>query len=441
MAGDWYLNFGGVEIVNHTRLDAYLDTVGSPLDSVGTCGCPTFTAELAGDLPYTTPEEDQAPWWDPDAPESAEFAGLRVLSIEGLDDFPMRRTVSGGVAGGGSIGPARALPRTITVTALLLGSTCCGVEYGMQWLGEVLQGCTGGECDGDCLTVYSCCPGEEDLSPEEFNARYRRTLRRVALVEGPSVVARAGTGCAGGDCQSGADVVTVEFVLTAATPWLWTDPVPVMEVAPPLDGSEECVTWCIHPPDGEGCTDGACRFAPCVSPTAACSDSRCLPPAPPTPTGPDDTCFCLPLAVERECYDLDLTSRPSWSVDALLVTVAAGTSDLRNLEIAIYERSPNDAALTCEEIADLYRCSPHSVYHVSFVPAGGAVTLDGRVGRASVECGGVCESSPDVYGRDGMPPSWKTLSCASYCVCLSSDVSSPPSPEALVTVSVSGRGR
>lgn len=441
MATDWYMAFGGVEIVNHTRLDAYLQSVGSPLDSHGACGCPTFTAEIAGDLPYTTPEQDEAPWYDPDTPESADFAGLLVLSADGLDDFPVRRTVTGGIAGGGSIGPARAMPRTITVTALVLGATCCGVEYGLHWLGEVLQGCTGGACDGDCLTLYSCCPGEEDLSPEEFNDRYRRTLRRVALVDGPRVVARSGDGCSSGDCQSGADVITVEFVLTAATPWLWTDPVPVMEITPPFDDSDECVTWCIHPPGGEGCDGGECRFAPCPDPTAACADTRCLPPAPPAPTGPAETCYCMPLAVERDCFDFDLTGRPGWSVDAPIITMTAGGNDLRNVTVEIFERSPNDASLDCDEIADQNRCAPHSVYSVQFVPAGGALTLDGQIGRATVECGGVCESSPDVYGRDGLPPTWKTLECASYCICVTTDVSNPPSPDALITVNLSGRGR
>jgi hypothetical protein len=152
------------------------------------------------------------------------------------------------------------------------------------------------------------------------------------------------------------------------------------------------------------------------------------------------TCYCLPLAVERECYDMDLTDRPGWSVDVPVITIRSGATDLRNVTIEIYERSPNDAGLSCDEIADLSQCSPHSVYHVAFVPAGGAVTLDGQVGRATVECGGTCESSPDVYGRDGLPPTWKPLECASYCVCIASDVQNPQSPDALVTLNVTGRG-
>jgi hypothetical protein len=439
MAADWYMSFGGVEVVNHSRLSAYLETVGSPLTGYNGCGCPTFGAEVLEELPYTTPdsEDNPAPWYDADVPQSAEFTGLMVLDVAGLDDYPVQRSVTGGIAGGGAIGPARALPRTITVTALVLGATCCGVDYGLHWLGQVLQGCTTGECDGDCLQVYNCCPGE-GLTPAEFQARHRRTLRRVALVEGPRVTGRAGDGCGTGTgCQTGADILTVEFVLTAAVPWLWTDPTPVIEVTPPMDLDGSCVEWCLHPAGDAGCP-GGCRFADCPDPTAACADTRCTTALPPLPGSPLNTCFCLPLASERACYEMDLTGRPNWSSDVPVITIRSGASDLRNLTIEIYEQT--ETGLTCEETADLNRCAPHSFWHVAYVPAGGAVTLDGQTGRATVECGGVCESSPDVYGLDGMPPTYPLLECASYCVCLSTDLQSPPALDAVVTVNVSGRG-
>ncbi|MEU7323434.1 hypothetical protein ABZ682_23210 [Streptomyces griseoviridis] len=437
MATDWFMSYGGVEVVNHSRLNTYLGTVGSPLDSYGGCGCPTFGSAILEELPYTTPDDadSPAPWYDPDVPESVEFAGIMVLDVDGLDDYPVQRSVTGAIAGGGAIGPARALPRTITVTALVLGSTCCGVDYGLHWLGQVLQGCTSGECDGDCLTVYNCCPGEE-LDAATFNARHRRTLRRVALVDGPRVTARAGNGCESGECQSGSDILTVEWVMTAVVPWLWTDPMPMLEVTPPMDLDGSCVEWCLLPP---GECPGGCRFADCVDPTAACADPRCKPSTPPLPGASLNTCFCLPLAAERACYEMDLTSRPNWSNDAPIVTIRAGSSDLRNITIELYEHG--DQTLTCEETADAGRCAPQNYWHVTFVPEGGAVTLDGQTGRATVECGGVCESSPDVYGRDGQPPTYRMLECSEYCVCISTDIESPPAVDAMVTLSVSGRGR
>lgn len=432
-----YITLGGVEIANSARLAAYLETVGSPLTSVTPCGCETLTAEMVGDLPYTTPAEDGAPWYDPDVPESGDFVGMLVLSAEGLDTHPVQRSVTGAVTGGGSFGPARVMPRTITFTAVLLGATCCAVEYGLHWLAEVLTGCSSGQCEGDCLTLFNCCPGEEE-DPEAFQERHRRTLRRVALVEGPTVIARNGSGCAGGTCSTGADILTVEFTLTAATPWFYTDTMPVLEVEPPVDTSTECVTWCLHGAE-DGC-EGTCRLAACPDPTAACADPLCRPVMPPSTTVPE-TCYCIPLATERECWEVDLTDRPGWSVDVPVITIRAGMGqDLRNLTLTLYQRSSGDEALTCEEMAELQRCTPHSVYHVRYLPAGGALTLDGQIGRAVVECGGVCESSPEVYGRDGLPPTWRPLDCATYCLCIESDVSNPPPPGTVITVGVSGRG-
>ncbi|MFD9903933.1 hypothetical protein [Streptomyces sp. NPDC059063] len=471
-----FMSLGGVEVANSARLAAYLTSVGSPLHSITACGCPTITAESLGDLPYTTPADPDspAPWYDADVPVSEDFTGFLVLTVDGLDEYPVRRTVTNAVTGGGVLGPARALPRTIVVTGILLGRTCCGVEYGLHWLSEALQGCAGNECDGDCLELFNCCPDEE-LDEECLNEEHRRTLRRVALVDGPRVVERSGDTCTAGECAVGADILTVEFTLVAATPWLWTDPVPVIEVLPTVDDSDECITWCLDggedgstlctevsdgacPPDSfgveatdaacdlawpvdedDGPCDAVCRLAACTDPTALCADPLCRTPVPPTVDAPV-TCFCLPLAVERRCCDVDLSLCPAWAVDVPIITARAGSADLRNITLYFYERSPNHEDMTCEEVADEERCNPLAVFHIAYVPAGGALTIDGQTGRAIVECGGVCESSPDVYGQDGGPIKFPTLTCAGYVICIESDLLNPPSSDSLVTVSVTGRG-
>lgn len=473
-----YFTLGGVEIANAVRLNAYLkaEAVGSPLSQAAVCVCPTLTAEMLGDEPYVDPAADEAPWYDPAVPESEDFAGFLVLSMEGIDEYPVARSVTNAITGGGVLGPARVLPRTIVVTGILLGSTCCGVEYGLHWLTEALQGCAGNQCDGDCMEVYACCPDEE-MTELCWKESHRRTLRRVALVDGPRVIERVGDGCtAGGECSSGADILTVEFTLVAATPWLWTDALPVLEARPPRDTSTDCVTWCIKGEtntstmcvgvsdtcgvdafgapvvnatcatgltwpvdDEEDPCDATCRLAACVDATETCSDSKCAPPTPPT-VAQLDTCYCLPLAVERQCCDVDLTDCPAWSVDAPVFNIRAGSTDLRNLSITVFERTVDEAALTCEQIADAKRCAPLATYIVTYVPAGGAVTIDGQIGRAIVECGGVCESSNDVYGANGGPLTFPMLNCATYVVCLESDVSNPPASDSLFKMSLSGRG-
>ncbi|MEV5205453.1 hypothetical protein [Streptomyces sp. NPDC053720] len=67
------------------------------------------------------------------------------------------------------------------------------------------------------------------------------------------------------------------------------------------------------------------------------------------------------------------------------------------------------------------------------------MTLDGQVGRASVECFGQCESTTDAYGRDGGPLNFPSLTCDRYCVDVVADAVVTPADDATVKVSLSGR--
>jgi hypothetical protein len=365
------------------------------------------------------------------------------------------------------------------VTGILLGATCCGVEYGLAWLGEALSGCAGDGCGGDCLTYYNCCPSEE-MSPEEFAERHQRTLRRVGLTSAPTVTARSGSGCTAGECSLGADVITVEFVLTAGVPWRWTAPVPLVDVPLPTDDGTQCITWCVHdrrkPPrpqpaclelmeapaceggvlvefgeTGTGCGGvvwpdqdeaehpcATCRLAACPSAEDLCNDPRCRTPSPPVPP-PPETCFCRALAVNSEAYELDLSGFPRWFASVPMLEVHAGSKDLHHATVSIYKRTTVHTGMTCEEVAVLERCNPAATFEIAFVPAGGVMTLDGQVGRASVACLGGCESSPDAYGRDGGPLTFPLLDCDRYCVLVESDAFHPPAADARLSLAVSGR--
>jgi hypothetical protein len=440
-----FVSVGGVEVVNHARLRQYLQTVGSPLTSGSDiCSCETLTAAVLDDdgQPYTTPDDPLTPaeWYDPDAPESLEFAGVLLLGIDGVDDSPVERSVNTAVTGGGSIGPARVQPRQMTFTALLLGSTCCGVEYGLQFLKAALQGCTGSQCGGDCMEMYACCPGEE-MTREEFNRAHRRTFRRVALTSSPKVTARNGDGsCSGGTCAIGADIIQVEWTMTAATPWAYKDAVDLLDVQLPTDTDGECIDWCIHEPwlpDWVNrCKD--CRLRPCRDSQDSCGDPSCASAAPPVPTAPT-TCFCTALAVNSAAYAIDLSGRPGWMDDVPLISVYAGSSDLRRLTVSLFQKTSADAGLTCEEIAEKKRCEPYAQWTVNYLAAGSELVLDGQTSRAALYCGGECSSATTVFGRDGAPPSWPVLDCAEYCLLLETDAFETPAVDARLSFAVSGR--
>lgn len=161
MAAEWYLNYGGVEVANHARLEAYLETVGSPLSSQGACGCPSFGAAMLEELPYTTPDDPDspAPWYDPDVPASLEFAGLLVLDVAGLDDYPVQRTVTGGSPGAApSARPARCPARSPSPPSSS-ALPAAGWTTGSTGSGRCSRGARPGSATGTVSRCSTAAPG------------------------------------------------------------------------------------------------------------------------------------------------------------------------------------------------------------------------------------------------------------------------------------------
>lgn len=439
-----YLEADGVEVINTARLQAYLTNVGSPFDTgPAICRCDSLTAEILGaPAPYDTPATDPAPWYDVDYDHSGEYLGFLPLSITGLDNNPRAREISGVVGGGGTFGPVRDLPRTITVTGVLIGSSCCGAEYGLHYLTEALQSCAGTSCQGGCVSMYLCCP-DPGMTKIEFDAKYRRTFLGSSLVSGPEVVRRtAGNGgtCTTGAC-SGGEMIEVEFVIVASNPWAWTDLRPALDVALPEPGTGDCIEWCTDSVDGV-CDGEPCLFQDC-SETATCVDPLLTVVIPPQPTAPA-TDFCVALSSEWVCYDVDLSTRPRWSEDYPVITVSSGNVELRNVRIAIYERG-DPTTTTCDQNRDDQLCSPVNDFVIRYMPAGSEMTLDGRTGRASIDCGNGCQPATSAFGDDdGSPFTVAPLDCARYCVCVSTDNALPapgfPTAGTNLSVSFSGKG-
>lgn len=435
-----FFKIGENELWNSARLQAYLRNVGSPFTTgASICACETLTPAMVGepDGVYTTPDDDPAPWFDPDLPVSGEFLGMMVLDVQGIDGSTRSRNVTNAVGGGGVFGPSRELPRTMTVSGVLIGTSCCGADYGLHWLEEALAGCSGSACGGDCVTVYNCCP-PDNTTPEEFEQQHKRTFVRTALVSGPTVTGRRGTGsCERGTCTLGGDLIEVEIVLVAASPTPWTEPVPILDVGIPIGGTGDCIEWCLSP---GGCAPGDCMFRNCTPDPSLCTDPMLTIPQPPQPSLPSAG-FCIPLGPEVACYAVDLSGRPSWSSDVPIVTITSGSQELRNVRVVIYERPQSLATATCAEVAENQACSPVNEFYVTYIPASSAVTFDGRTGFATTECRGRCENSTSAYGdQNGGPVQFRELNCSNYCLCIESDTTQPPAADASVSFSVAGRG-
>lgn len=417
MASTSYLCVGGVEITNDCRVTAYMKEGLKPATtSVRDCCCTDLNLML-GDPAYRLPHLDDAPWWDPAVPESAEFGGFIVTSITGLDGAQTSRQVTDRTGDGAVIGRRRIQARQIVVTGLLTGSSCCGVDYGLQWLTAALQGslgcAPGSGCGGDDLTYLACCPticedAPDFVSYEECAAPHIRTLREVALTAGPEVISKIGGACS---CCPACPMYEVQFTLTAGRPHAYRQPVTVVSGATwDPDEVGECITWVT----GDTCVD----TDECPQPGPCPLDPNCpLPDVPDLPV-PDNPCVCDPLVRTRMCVSIPAGQAPTWFDAVTDLEIYAGVADLRSVRIRFY---PNPLGLSVD---GLDACGFCAEVNITYLPGSSTIRLDGTRRMATVTCPGREETPAGsiVYGPDGGPLEWPVLECGvAYIVCLEAD--------------------
>ncbi|GAA3172857.1 hypothetical protein [Nonomuraea salmonea] len=376
-ATDWYC-FGGTEIINSARTHAYASRGLKPVHlQVQDCGCPGLAGMLE-DEPYTLPSDDGAPWYDPGLPESADFAGVLLLDVKGLDSAPIERPVRQRAGDGAVFGRPRYLPREIVFTGIAIGRTSCAIDYGIKWLSSALQGslACGDDCGGgDDLDYLSCCPtvagtpgtpcgpgsGAGGSCPgpcdhPDCAELAWRTLRNVALTRSPEVVEQFGGAC---QCCPGVAKV-VQWTLTAARPHALRAPVEVARRVtwPASSGEEEeCVTWTT----GDTCLDdeGQCAAAqlqPCVL------DPRCPPPTLPELPVPPNPCLCEPWSRREVCVPIPPQAAPIWSDTVPVMEIYSGALPLRGVRVRFV---PNPLGLPADQ---LDQCGACAELNVSYLP-------------------------------------------------------------------------
>ena len=399
-----WLSLNGVELSNSSRINAYLKNGigpgGGARTRVGGCGCDALT----GCQEYFLPDVDGAPWLDPCVPESAEFAGMWIEDIEGLDaPFASRQQNLSNF--GGSFGGQRLNYRNVTVTAWLMGKTCCATLYGLSWLTQVLSGKVTEKCEGHptirCglgeMQFFTCCPEDPDPYTHVESSSvesYLRVAKGVGLISGPNVVDRAGSCCA----SCGSTYLKVTFTLGIENPYLYgltaevAKEEPFIGIKNGLSPAEEvwlCTFSCNQEQYDLGfpfaaqyaCCDEenpfrALRRQPrneeeelylCItscsqaeyerglpyafscdadfdfqsSLTPAKCDEPRKPPGLPVSTG----CYCEPLMTRRSCIEFEnpcLTSEM-----AVTFEVYSGGDSLVNMRIAAYQQDIDEEVFEC----------------------------------------------------------------------------------------------
>lgn len=171
---------------------------------------------LAAWLGDTIYRPEIAPWYSMRIPESAEFGGIWLMDVQGLDTLGVERNITEMVGDGGAAGPARTPSRAITFDAVLIACTNAGLTYGLEWLRSILRA-TNDRTDGT-LRYLSAHPGHSTVDPDTLV----REAHGVVLTEGPTIKEGFNPG---NKRNQQATVYRVGWTLTATRPLSYSPPV------------------------------------------------------------------------------------------------------------------------------------------------------------------------------------------------------------------------
>lgn len=201
-----WASLGGVEIINAARTYAYAQEL-APAFTLNDCHeCDDLHLAL-GDKEYRSPILDEPTWFDPENPDTYNFAGFYPLSVSGVENSNREVSVLQSIRDGGVIGPTRLATKDVLVRGILIAGDPCSLQAGIEWFKYVLNGnvCSDG-CEGDSFCFFYCCPDvvegvvdENSLAkPHELSLQYKDwTTTSGEFIDGvwnPTVAPATATG-------------------------------------------------------------------------------------------------------------------------------------------------------------------------------------------------------------------------------------------------------
>ena len=431
--------FGCTELVNDARTIAYHKwagaekkySCGSCIENVQQCYC-----ELDG-VPddYTDPVTDEAPWYDAAIPESEDFLGILVQSVNGARGSTYSRGVGEAITEGSVFQRSQLGGRTFVFEVVLLGTSCAGLEYGWDWVRRTLEegacgntGCT--SCAGEEMLLRVFCPeaGEPDNG--------LRTWTGVATVDGMNEVSDESFQCC---CYRRAT-----FTLHSESPYSYSNEQGLCVLDADPGAYEKCIDWgtfCVNCNSSNcvACTSCGEETNSCAGCRAACGPcDRCgYDPLCPQnnivkvlPLFIEDTCFCEPITKVVQCCTVDnLPSCVDTTFRLELFSGAAVDNDvftengLRNVRLKIWENPlllpppTDDATYEPWKLRD-----PCAQLDIAYVPSDTRLVVDGRNERITLECAGRClPYSQVVSSRQGTQTFPLTAVCHDLLICVEWD--------------------
>lgn len=378
-----------VEVANSSRVVDHLTAPSLSTDPGAGCGCtaqvqyddswPGLRAWLGdGAGRYEIPD---APWYSASVPASAEFAGVWVMGVEGLDATPVEREVTELIGRGGMAAPHRDPSRPITVTALVVGCTNAGARFGLSWLSRALRQTRGP--GGGRLDFLAAHPSGTGTEPEAL----RRESHGVVLTAAPTVVDVSGMG--GGAEHRQASVMRVEWEMIATNPLVYR---PVIEDREPSqDGGWKLIPieW-VHEAE---CTDPTGADLPVLF-APGCEPAQVTVPAAPVP----QCGGCLPVCgLNRTRYQVVQPS-DSFGTGAVSLQLTWPGSRPDPMSATIYLRPIGSTDPTLE------------VGHtqISGLPPGGTLVLDAITGRPTITIDGILRQHTGIVTTPSGAP-WTPL--------------------------------
>lgn len=424
-----YFCFGCSELANNARLAKYVAWAAATgqwadmdccVEMPNECWCP---ADGTPD-DYTDPVTDSACWYDPLIPESSEYLGMYVTKVIGLNDSTTARSSTQNLGRGASLGRPANGGRSFQITALLVATSCCGMDYGIEFVRRILEqgGCGSGTClDGcgalgscglTCMTARTCCPEDDENDTGLWQ------WVNAGVVDGIKEVADGSMA----SCRCCLREVT--FTIQTETPEAYSiEPVVCIDKDADLaNTATRCFDWT------NGCPD-AFPIVPDCTEDPLCAPFGCVLPQPPQRT---NYCWCEPMGVSIDCCCAQ--DQANHRDETYRVVIDAGKNPLdakfreqglRNMRLKFYTADPKRPCPSDDEIAargygDADQCA---VLEVPYLKPGARLVLDGRTERITVECDGQCFPGwNSVYGPNGSDPFPLLSSCRGIYVCVEWDL-------------------
>lgn len=382
MAYNGWLKFGEIELVNISRTAQLARTMGIDTVRVRPASVAWVQTALSGTnyASVTT-----APWYDPQVPASAEFAGLLPLDLTGINDSTAASTPIEYVGDGGNGGQVRNGTLSMVASAVIVASTARGAEYGKRWVKRVLRGPSQSlNCFGADLTYFR----------EKGEPAVRVHRRDVKMTRGLTVTRERSTSCA--------FMWWVTFTLTAGDPYEYGEPMPqVSNLGAPV--GEVTGPGLLTPASAGTGTIGLMSWASCPAYDYAPVQDPLNPTLLPGPAVPD-------FYPEGWVYKEGTTFRRSWArlkpiepsmLDIVPIIQLTTSVDARNVSVSIYPTGVVNSA----------QCDPLFSVVISYLPAGGALFIDGEESAVYYWDGSPVLRRADsvAYSMSGGPVDWAAL--------------------------------